>query len=142
MKHPILIIAFLLLPLLCFSQGITFEQGSWKDALVLAKQTNKPLMLYVYFSEDENSRFVYENVIKGVFSSEPVGDVCKMYFVCYKLDASKKEGLKKVWPYQAVGCAVCQYRWYDAVKLGHHVDRWYKRVHGGSQSCLVGSERF
>ena len=94
MKHPILIIAFLLLPLLCFSQGITFEQGSWKDALVLAKQTNKPLMLYVYFSEDENSRFVYENVIKGVFSSEPVGDVCKMYFVCYKLDASKKEGLE------------------------------------------------
>ena len=85
MKHPILLVAFLLLPLLAFSQGVTFEQGSWKEALALAKQTNKPVLLNLYFSN--------ENWNREVFSSETVGDVCNTYFVCYKMDASKKEGL-------------------------------------------------
>lgn len=74
-----------MLPLLSFSQGVTFEQGSWKDALALAKQTNKPVLLNLYFSN--------ENWNKEAFSSETVGDVCNTYFVCYKMDASKKEGL-------------------------------------------------
>ncbi len=86
MKHPILFIAFLLLPLLSFSQGVKFEQGSWKDALALAKQTNKPVLLNLYFSN--------ENWNREVFSSETVGDVCNTYFVCYKMDASKTEGLE------------------------------------------------
>jgi len=85
MKHPILIVAFLLLPLLAFSQGVTFEQGSWKDALALAKQTDKPVLLYIYYSVDNWNR--------EVFSRETVGDACNTYFVCYKMDASKKEGL-------------------------------------------------
>jgi hypothetical protein len=93
MKHSIFILAFLVLPFLCVSQGVTFEQGSWKDALALAKQTNKPVMLYLYFSDVEITRTSNENMNKYVFSSEKVGDVCKTYFVCYRMDASKKEGL-------------------------------------------------
>ncbi len=97
MKHRILLVAFLLLPLLAFSQGVTFEQGSWKDALALAKQSNKPVLLYIYFSDDfsnmEINRRIDESMNKYLFSLETVGDVCKTYFVCYRMDASKKEGL-------------------------------------------------
>lgn len=94
MKHPILLVAFLLLPLLAFSQGVTFEQGSWKEALALAKQTNKPVMLYISFSDEEISRRIDESMNKYVFAYETVGDVCKTYFVCYRMDASKKEGFE------------------------------------------------
>ena len=93
MKHSILLVAFLLLPLLSFSQGVKFEQGSWKDALALAKQSNKPVMLYIYFSDVELSRRTDENINKNIFPLETVGDVCKTYFVCYRMDGSKKEGL-------------------------------------------------
>jgi len=86
MKNPILTVAFLLLPLLIFSQGVKFEQGSWKDALALAKQTDKPVLLNMYYSD--------ENWLRDNFSRETVGDVCNTYFVCYKMDASKKEGLE------------------------------------------------
>jgi len=92
MKHPIILVAFLLLPLLAFSQGVTFEQGSWKDALALAKQTDKPVMLYISFSDEEISRSIDESMNKYVFARETVGEVCKTYFVCYRMDASKKEG--------------------------------------------------
>jgi tetratricopeptide (TPR) repeat protein len=93
MKHTLLLIVFLLLPLMSFSQGVKFEQGSWKDALALAKQTNKPVLLYLYFSDVEVSRSIDENMNKEVFPRETVGDVCNTYFVCYRMDASKKDGL-------------------------------------------------
>lgn len=91
MKHWILFVAFLLFPLLAFSQGVTFEQGSWKEALALAKQTGKPVMLTINFPDLKYNQYFDQD--KEVFSREPVGDVCKNYFVCYRMDASKKEGL-------------------------------------------------
>ena len=96
MKHPILLVAFLLLPLLAFSQGVKFEQGSWKDALALAKKTNKPVLLDFYSSDDEPTmrRLFGDGVNKGILSRETVGDVCNTYFVCYRMDKSKKEGLE------------------------------------------------
>lgn len=93
MKHSILLVAFLLLPLLSFSQGVKFEQGSWNDALALAKKNGKPVLLNLCFSDKELISRSDNNMNNLLFSLEAVGDVCNIYFVCYKMDATTKEGL-------------------------------------------------
>lgn len=94
MKQPLFLFAFLLLPFLCFSQGVTFQQGSWKDALVLAKQTNKPVCLYLYSSKsDERASFLKQST-DDLFHRETVGDVYNAYFVNVRIDTESKEGLE------------------------------------------------
>ncbi len=50
MKKQVLIIFVLFFSVLGFSQGIVFEQGTWKEVLEKAKQTNKPIFIDVYTS--------------------------------------------------------------------------------------------
>lgn len=100
MKHPLLFVAFLLLPLLCFSQGVKFEQGSWKEALALAKQSDKPVCLYLYASDDTS----YNN--QFVFSLETVGKLINPNFVSFRIDASTDEGLMMARTYHQIGSNV------------------------------------
>jgi len=123
MKNPILTVAFLLLPLLIFSQGVKFEQGSWKDALALAKQTDKPVLLNMYYSD--------ENWLRDNFSRETVGDVCNTYFVCYKMDASKKEGLELAKKYGLTNRPAVLFINADGTLLSK-----YGRSYGGSSDFI------
>lgn len=82
-----------MIPLLSFSQGVKFEQGSWEDALALAKKNGKPVLLNLCFSDEEIISRSDNNMNNLIFSLEAVGDVCNIYFVCYKMDATTKEGL-------------------------------------------------
>ena len=90
MKYPFLSVAFLLFPLLCFSQGITFEQGSWSEVLAKAKQTNKPVFVDVYASWCGPCK----TMSKEIFPLKSVGDVYNASFVCYQIDAEKGEGVE------------------------------------------------
>lgn len=90
MKDIVVIFAFLLMPFVCFSQGIKFEQGTWSDVLALAKKTNKPIFVDIYTSWCGPCK----KMVKDIFPIENVGTVYNANFVCYQIDAEKGEGIE------------------------------------------------
>ena len=90
MKKQLLIISALFISLLSFAQGIVFEQGTWKQVLAKAKQTNKPIFVDVYSSWYEPSKKMSSEVL----ILEEVGKVYNANFVCYQIDAVKGEGIE------------------------------------------------
>lgn len=78
-----------LLPLMGFSQGIKFEDGTWAELLQKAQQSNKPIFLDVSTSWCGACRWMSKNII-------PLDEVGKVYnsdFLCYKVDGEKGEGI-------------------------------------------------
>jgi thiol-disulfide isomerase/thioredoxin len=90
MRYSLLFVAFLLLPLVCASQGIKFEEGSWSEVLALAKQTGKPVFVDVYASWCGPCK----TMSRDIFPLKSVGDVYNAQFVCYQIDAEKGEGIE------------------------------------------------
>jgi len=89
MKNLLLIIPALLFSLLTFSQGIVFEQGTWKEVLAKAQQTNKPIFVDIYTTWCGPCKQMSSNI----FPLETVGKVFNENFICYQIDAEKGEGI-------------------------------------------------
>jgi thiol-disulfide isomerase/thioredoxin len=90
MKNLVIAVAFLLVPVFCFSQGIKFEQGSWTEVLALAKKTNKPIFVDIYTTWCGPCK----KMSQEVFPLEEVGRVYNANFVCCQIDAEKGEGIE------------------------------------------------
>jgi thiol-disulfide isomerase/thioredoxin len=90
MKTKLLIIFVLFFSVLGFSQGIEFEQGTWKEVLEKAKQTNKPIFIDVFTSWCGPCK----KMSKEIFSLAEVGKIYNANFVCYQIDAEKGDGIE------------------------------------------------
>ena len=90
MKKQLLIISVLFFSVLGFSQGIEFEHGTWKEVLVKAKQTNKPIFIDVFTSWCGPCK----KMSKEIFPLAEVGKVFNANFVCYQIDAEKGDGIE------------------------------------------------
>lgn len=71
-----------------FSQGITFEQGTWKEVLKKAQQINKPIFVEFYTTKSDSCKLM----AMQIFPIESVGKVYNENFICYQIDAGKREG--------------------------------------------------
>ena len=89
MKKQLILVSALFFSILCFSQGIEFEHGTWKEVLEKAKQTSKPIFIDVYTSWCGPCK----KMSKEIFPLSEVGKVYNANFVCYQIDAEKGEGI-------------------------------------------------
>jgi len=92
MKKYLLIIPVLLFSLMSFSQGtqgIKFENGTWKDILAKAQQTNKPVFLEIYTLWS----IPCIKMDKEILSLKAIGRIYNANFVCYHIDAEEGEGV-------------------------------------------------
>jgi thioredoxin-related protein len=96
MKKQLLIIPALFFSILVFSQGIEFEQGTWKEVLAKAEQTHKPIFVDVYTAWCGPCKMMS----KQIFPLQEVGKVYNANFICYQLDAEKGEGIEIARKYQ------------------------------------------
>jgi len=90
MKKHLFIISTLFFSVLGFSQGIEFENCTWKEVLEKAKQTNKPIFIDVSTSWCGPCKMM----VKDIFTLPEVGKVYNANFICYKIDAEKGEGIE------------------------------------------------
>jgi len=90
MKTKLLIIFGLFFSVSGFSQGIAFEQGTWKEVIEKAKQTNKPIFIDVFTSWCGPCK----QMSKNIFPLAEVGKVYNENFVCYQIDAEKGDGIQ------------------------------------------------
>lgn len=89
MKKPVIILLSLIISLSGFSQGIQFEQGSWKDVLKKAQELNKPIFVDIFTTWCGPCK----RMSADIFPLKEVGDVYNQQFICYKTDAEKGEGI-------------------------------------------------
>jgi thiol-disulfide isomerase/thioredoxin len=89
MKKQLFIVSTLFIAMSSFAQGIVFEQGTWKQVLEKAKQTNKPIFVDVYTTWCGPCK----KMSKEIFPLTEVGTVYNANFVCYQIDAEKGEGI-------------------------------------------------
>jgi thiol-disulfide isomerase/thioredoxin len=89
MKKQLLIVLTLFIAMSSFAQGIVFEQGTWKQVLEKAKQTNKPIFVDVYTTWCGPCK----KMSKEIFPLAEVGAMYNASFVCYQIDAEKGEGI-------------------------------------------------
>jgi len=89
MKKFLFIVPVFLFSLLGFSQGIVFEQGTWKEVLVKAQQVDKPIFVELYTLSCDSCKQMAEQI----FPLEAVGKVYNGNFICYQVDAEKSEGV-------------------------------------------------
>lgn len=68
--------------------GINFHQGSWEEALALAKKENKPIFLDLYASWCSPCK----KMKAKTFSNEKVGTYFNKSFINVMIDAEKGEG--------------------------------------------------
>lgn len=73
-----------------FSQGIDFFQGTWQEALELARQQEKIIFVDAYAVWCGPCK----RMAKNVFTQEKVGDFYNTNFINMKLDMERGEGLK------------------------------------------------
>jgi len=96
MNKQILLLTAILCSVFGFSQGINFEQGTWKDVLKKAKATNKPVFVDLYTS----SCGPFKMMSKDTFLLEEIGTFFNANFISYQLDAEKGEGAEIAFQYQ------------------------------------------
>ncbi|MDF1867622.1 MAG: thioredoxin family protein, partial [Saprospiraceae bacterium] len=73
-----------------FSQGIEFFQGTWDEALALAKEKDKIIFVDAFAVWCGPCK----RMAKNVFTQEKVGDFYNSNFINVKLDMERGEGLK------------------------------------------------
>lgn len=76
--------------LFAISQGIKFENGSWKEVLEKAKQSNKPIFVDVYTSWCGPCK----KMSKEIFVLPEVGKTYNSNLICYGIDAEKGYGIE------------------------------------------------
>ena len=91
-----MIISAILFSVLVFSQGIRFENGSWKEVLEKARQTNKPIFLNIYKFWSKPCK----QMKSEVFPLAEIGNVYNPNFICYQLDSEKGEGIEIIKKYK------------------------------------------
>jgi thiol:disulfide interchange protein len=69
--------------------GITFFQGTWAELLAEAKSKSKPFFVDTYTEWCGPCKAMS----KLTFTDEEVGKVTDQYFIAYKVDAEKGEGI-------------------------------------------------
>lgn len=90
MKKLLLIVSVLCLTAtLGFSQGISFEEGTWAEVVAKAKKDNKPIFIDLYATWCGPCKLMAKNI----FPDKAVGTKYNAEFVNYKVDAEKGEGL-------------------------------------------------
>ena len=65
------------------AQGIRFTEGSFSEVKALAKQENKPIMLYFKMAGGS-----CEQLEKDVFTNVELAEFYNEHFVCYAIDAA------------------------------------------------------
>ncbi len=99
MKTSALILSFLTFSLLSFSEGITFEKGSWKEAVAKANAERKIIYLDVYTSWCGPCK----RMAKNYFPDEEVGVAYNKNFISISIDAEKGEGIEIAKKYNVNG---------------------------------------
>lgn len=88
-KLLVVVIALLAHSTISAQEGISFRERSWQEAIVLAKQENKPVFIDFY---TEWCGPCY-NMAKQVFVLYSVGSFYNDNFICLKIDAEKGQGI-------------------------------------------------
>ena len=106
MKKLLLAVSILCLSAtLGLSQGIKFEEGTWKEVVAKAKAENKPIFLDLYATWCGPCKVL----ARDVFTDKNVGEKYNASFVSYKVDAEKGEGLKLAQKYNLKAYPTCIY---------------------------------
>jgi thioredoxin-related protein len=87
-KYVILFLAFNFSSGL-FSQGISFEHGTWSEVKKLAKEKNLKIFVDAYATWCGPCKMMSSKVFKDT----AVGNFYNNYFICYKLDMESAEGI-------------------------------------------------
>ncbi|MDR0205721.1 MAG: thioredoxin family protein [Bacteroidales bacterium] len=95
MKQNLLLIIFFSTFLICYSQGIEFEQSNWNEVLEKATQNQKPIFVDIYTTWCRPCKVMNTQV----FSLAEVGEVYNSKFICVKIDAEKEDGINIVKDY-------------------------------------------
>jgi thiol-disulfide isomerase/thioredoxin len=90
MRFFTLVLMFLIGTSQLFSQGIEFFEGTWDEALEVAKQKDKIIFVDAYAVWCGPCK----RMAKNVFTQEKVGDFYNSNFINVKLDMERGEGLK------------------------------------------------
>jgi thiol-disulfide isomerase/thioredoxin len=89
MKHLIFYLSILFLPVISFSQGVSFEQSEWKTVLAKAKSENKIIFMDAYTVWCGPCKMMSNQT----FPNKEVGDFYNKNFVSVKMDMEKGEGI-------------------------------------------------
>jgi thioredoxin 1 len=81
------------------NEGINFYQGSWDEALKLAKKENKPIFLDIYASWCGPCKALKKNT----FSDSEVGEYYNANFINLTIDGEKGNGVELADNFQITG---------------------------------------
>lgn len=86
----LLCVSFMFSALSSFSQGIEFNNGTWKDVLKHAKKQNKPIVVDAYTTWCGPCKWMAANT----FTDAEVGAFVNKKFIAYKMDMEEGEGVQ------------------------------------------------
>ncbi|MFH0866100.1 MAG: thioredoxin family protein [Bacteroidota bacterium] len=89
MKKHIILIIFFLSGLHIFSQGISFEHGTWAEVKALAKEKSLKIFVDAYATWCGPCKMMNSKVFKDT----TVGNFYNIFFINYKLDMESDEGI-------------------------------------------------
>jgi len=90
------VILFLLFPIMCVSQGIQFESGSWADVLKKAKSQNKLIFVDAFTTWCGPCKKMTQNI----FPDKNVGDFYNKNFINAKFDMEAGDGISMAETYK------------------------------------------
>lgn len=99
MKNVFLFVFALLATWSGFGQGVRFETGTFEDALLKVRSTNKPLFVYVYTNWSTPCSMMRSEVL----ASGTVGKLYNEHFLCVKVNVEDPEGLTLAAKYKIPG---------------------------------------
>ncbi|MCU0445467.1 MAG: thioredoxin fold domain-containing protein [Microscillaceae bacterium] len=72
------------------NQGVQFFEGTWSELLADAKARKKPFFVDVFTTWCQPCKMMS----KLTFTDSEVGKISKMYYLAYKIDAERGEGVE------------------------------------------------